>query len=143
MIIEKKGISLELAERMIDAAEKKAKDMGVPVVIAVVDEGGSLKALRRMDGAPLLSVDIAINKAWTAVAFGIPTHEWYEMIKNDPPLLHGIVHTPRLIIFGGGYPIHYNGQLIGGIGVSGGTSQQDMECAKAGLEVVKKLEGSN
>ncbi len=133
-VIEKLGISSELAEKMITAAVKKAEEIQVPMVIAVVDESGVLKAFRRMDGAHLLSVDIAQNKAYTAVAFGMPTDKWYEFIKNDPPLLTGIVHTPRLTVFGGGYPIQVNGQVVGGIGVSGGHYSQDMECAKAGLD---------
>ena len=86
-----------------------------------------------MDGAPKLSIEIAENKAYTSAGYGIPTHAWHDFIKDDPPLLHGIVHTPRLIVFGGGYPIKENGEVIGAIGVSGGHYQQDMECAKAGL----------
>jgi uncharacterized protein GlcG (DUF336 family) len=103
------------------------------MVIAVVDEGGVLKAFSRMDGAPLLSVEIAKDKAYTAVAFGIPTHEWFNFIKDDPPLLHGITKTPRLIVFGGGYPIQSEGSVIGAVGVSGGHYSQDMQVAEAGL----------
>jgi uncharacterized protein GlcG (DUF336 family) len=99
----------------------------------VVDESGVQKASRRMDGAPLLSVDIAGDKAYTAVAFGIPTHGWFDFIKNDPPLLHGIVKTPRLVVFGGGYPLSVDGQVIGGVGVSGGHYEQDMKVAEAGV----------
>lgn len=138
--IERRSISAELAEKMINAAEKKAKELGVPMSIAIVDDSGILKAFKRMDGAPLLTVDIAINKAWTASAFGVPTDQWYERIKNDPPLLAGFVHTPRLIIFGGGFPIMLDGHLIGGIGCSGGHYTQDMEVAKAALEIVKEIE---
>ncbi len=81
----------------------------------------------------LLSVDLAIDKAYTAAAFGMPTHAWFEFIKDDPPLLHGIVKTPRLIVFGGGYPIEIDGAVVGAIGVSGGHYSQDMEVAQAGL----------
>lgn len=115
-----------------------ATEIGVPMVIAVVDESGVLKAFRRMDGAPLLSVEIAKDKAYTAVAFGIPTHGWFDFIKNDPPLLHGIVHTPRLVVFGGGYPVSVDGQVIGGIGVSGGHYEQDMKVAEAALAAFAK-----
>ena len=131
--ITKRSISLEAAQKAIEGASAKAREMGAPMVIAVVDESGVLKAFTRMDGAPLLSVDIAKDKAYTAVAFGIPTHEWFNFIKDDPPLLHGITQTPRLIVFGGGYPIAADGTVIGGIGVSGGHYSQDMQVAEAGL----------
>jgi len=64
------------------------------------------------------------------------THAWFEFIKDDPPLLHGIVHTPRLTVFGGGYPIREDGVLIGSIGLSGGHYTQDMECAKKALAAI-------
>ncbi len=131
---DKPSITAELAEKIIQAAAAKAKEIGVPMVIAVVDESGVLKSFLRMDGAKLLSVDIAQNKAYTAVSFGISTDAWYDFIKDDPPLYTGIVHTPRLVVFGGGYPIVLNGDLVGGIGVSGGHYSQDMECALAGVE---------
>jgi uncharacterized protein GlcG (DUF336 family) len=89
-----------------------------------------------MDGAALLTVQIAQDKAWTAASYGIATHVWHEFIKNDPPLLHGITHTPRLVIFGGGYPIKEEGQMIGAIGISGGHYSQDMECCKAALAAI-------
>ena len=127
------SITQEAADRLIEAASAKAKEIGVPEAIAIVDESGTLKAFRRMDGAPLLAVDIATNKAFTAISFGMPTHEWFEFIKNDPPLLHGITHTPRLVVFGGGYPIKEGDQVIGGIGISGGHYTHDMEVAEAAL----------
>ena len=133
---EKPSITVELASEIIQAAAKKSTEIGVPMVIAVVDESGILKAFQRMDGAALLSVDIAQNKAYTAVSFGMSTDAWYDFIKNDPPLNTGIVHTPRLVVFGGGYPIIVDGKVIGGVGCSGGHYTQDMECAQAGLAVV-------
>jgi uncharacterized protein GlcG (DUF336 family) len=134
---QKSSITIEAAERIIDAAEKKAQEMGKLMVIAVCDEDGTLKAFRRMDGAPLLSVQIAQDKAYTAISFGgMATHEWFEFVKNDPPLMHGIIKTDRLIVFGGGYAIKANGAIIGGIGVSGGHYSDDMKVAEAGLEAV-------
>jgi uncharacterized protein GlcG (DUF336 family) len=127
------SITQVACDRLIEAATAKAKEIGVPMAISIVDESGVLKAFRRMDSAPLLSVDIATNKAYTSVSFGIPTHGWFDFIKNDPPLLHGIVHTPRLVVFGGGFPIRENEQVIGGIGVSGGHYDQDMVVAEAAL----------
>lgn len=131
---EKPSITAELADRVIKAAATKALEINVPMVIAVVDESGVLKSFLRMDGAKLLSVDIAQNKAYTAVSFGMSTDAWYDFIKDDPPLNTGIVHTPRLVVFGGGYPITIDGEVIGGIGVSGGHYSQDMECAQAGVD---------
>ena len=129
----KASISLEAAQRAIAAAEAKAREMGRPMCIAVCDGDGSLKAFSRMDGAPLLAVQIAQDKAYTAISFSMSTSDWYEFVKNDPPLLHGIIKTDRLIVFGGGYPIMMDGQLVGGIGVSGGHYTHDMEVAQAGL----------
>lgn len=131
--VTKLSITQAACDRLIEAATAKAAEINVPAVIAVVDESGALKAFRRMDNAPLLSVDIATNKAYTAVSFGIATHEWFDFIKGDPPLLHGIVHTPRLVVFGGGYPVKVDGQIVGGIGISGGHYSQDMVVAEAAL----------
>ena len=129
-------ITEEAAQKLIAAAAKKAAEIKKAMVIAVCDESGNLKAFTRMDGAPLLSVQIAQDKAYTAISFGVATHQWFDFIKNDPPLLHGIVHTARLIVFGGGYPIKIDGQLVGGIGVSGGHWKEDMECAEAALKAL-------
>ena len=131
---QKSSITAEAAERIIKAAEAKAQAMGKAMSIAVCDEEGTLKAFRRMDGAALLSVQIAQDKAYTAISFGgLATHEWWDFIKNDEPLLHGIVKTDRLIVFGGGYAINADGEIIGGIGVSGGHYSEDMEVAQAGV----------
>jgi uncharacterized protein GlcG (DUF336 family) len=137
----KASITQKAAEILLEAGAKHALEIKVPMVIAVVDESGVLKAFRRMDGAALLSVDIAINKAYTAVSFGIPTHGWHDFIKDDAPLLHGIVHTPRLVVFGGGYPVNIGGQIAGAIGVSGGHYEQDMKVAEAALAALAKAAG--
>lgn len=131
---QKASITAEAAERILKAAEAKSREMGKAMCIAICDEDGTLKAFHRMDGAALLSVQIAQDKAYTAISFGgLASHEWYDFIKNDPPLLHGIVKTDRLIVFGGGYAIKTEAGIIGGIGVSGGHYTEDMEVAKAGL----------
>lgn len=130
---QKSTITLTAAARVIAAAEAKARELKIPMCTAVTDSDGTLKAFSRMDGAALLSVQIAQDKAYTAISFGLATHEWFEFVKTDPPLLHGIIKTDRLIVFGGGYPIKLDGAVIGGIGVSGGHYTQDMEVAQAGL----------
>src|SRR5438270_135442 len=115
---QKSSITIEAAQRIIAAAEAKAAEMGKAMSIAICDEDGTLKAFRRMDGAPLLSVQIAQDKAYTAISFGgMASHEWFDFVKNDPPLLHGIIKTDRLIVFGGGYALKSGGEIIGGIGV--------------------------
>jgi uncharacterized protein GlcG (DUF336 family) len=134
---QKSSITAESARKVIAAAEAKAAEISTPMCIAVVDEGGSLKGFSRMDGAALLAVQIAQDKAYTAVAFGIPTDQWYDFIKDDPPLVAGLPGAvDRLIIFGGGYPINVDGQVVGGLGVSGGHYTQDMEVAQAGLKAL-------
>lgn len=133
--IQKQSITTEAAMMVVRAAEARATEIGVPMVIAVVDESGVLKAFSRMDGAPLLSVGLAQDKAYTAIAYGMPSHAWFEFIKDEPSLLHGITKTPRLIVFGGGYPIEIDG-IVGGVGVSGGHYEQDMDVARAGLAAV-------
>jgi len=134
----KPSITAEAAATVIAAARDKAKEMGKPMVIAICDESGILKYFERMDGAPLLSVQIAQDKAYTAVSFGIPTHKWHDVIKNDPPLADGIVKTERLIVFGGGYPLTVDGVIVGGIGVSGGHYTDDMEVAQAGMTSLER-----
>jgi uncharacterized protein GlcG (DUF336 family) len=134
---QKQSVSTDLARRMITAAEEKARSLGVPMNIAVVDESGVLKAFSRMDGAALLSVQIAQDKAYTAAGFGMPTHGWHDFIKDDPPLAAGApAGIDRLVIFGGGYPITIDGAVVGAIGVSGGHYTQDQEVAEAGLGVI-------
>ena len=136
-VFEKASVSTESAHGMIAAAEAKASEIGVPMVIAVCDESGVLKAFSRMDGAALLSVQVAQDKAYTAVGFGLPTEGWHDFIRDDPPLAAGAVGgIDRLVIFGGGYPIKADDRVVGAIGVSGGHYTQDMEVAKAGLAVV-------
>lgn len=123
-------ITIERALEIVTAGQARATELEKPSVIAVVDPGGTLKALARMDGAPLLAVQIAQDKAYTSVAYGLPTHQWFEFIQGDEPLRVGIVHTPRLIVFGGGYPITSNGDVIGAVGVSGGHYSDDMDIAQ-------------
>jgi uncharacterized protein GlcG (DUF336 family) len=133
---QKSSITIQAAQRLIAAAEAKASELAKPMCIAVVDGDGTLKAFSRMDGAPLLSVQIAQDKAYTAISFGLATHEWFEFVKNDEPLLHGIIKTDRLIVFGGGFPIKTEEGIIGGIGVSGGHYTDDMEVARAALDAL-------
>lgn len=130
-------LTLGGARRVLDAALAHAQDLGVPVCIAVTDAGGDVLAFVRMDGAPLLSSSLAQDKAYTVCAFGgLPTHKWFSLIKDDPSLLHGIVKTHRLIVFGGGVAVRSGGDLVGAVGVSGGSAEADRHIAEAGAMVV-------
>jgi uncharacterized protein GlcG (DUF336 family) len=134
---ERASVTAQMARAMIEAAEQKATEMGQPFVIAIVDDSGVLKAFSRMDGAPLLSVQVAQDKAYTAVGFGMGTDTWHEFVKDDPPLAMGAATgIDRLIVFGGGYPIKVAEAVVGAIGVSGGHYNQDMEVARAGLSAL-------
>ena len=103
-----------LTMKLLEAVHKKANELKINVSVAISDDGGNLKAFSRMDGATLLSVEISQNKSYTATASGRSTENWYPAIKDNPALLHGIVHTNRLTIFGGGLPIFIDGKLAGG-----------------------------
>lgn len=137
---ERASVTTELARTMIAAAEQKAAEMGHSFAIAIVDDSGVLKAFSRMDGAPLVSVQLAQDKAYTAVGFGLATDAWHEFVKDDPPLAMGAAPgIDRLIVFGGGYPIKVGEAVVGGIGVSGGHYSQDMEIAQAGLSALASI----
>jgi uncharacterized protein GlcG (DUF336 family) len=138
-IYQKSMLPQTLTLKMIQAVCEKANELKINVTVAISDDGGNLKSFSRMDGATLLSVEISQNKAYTAAASGRSTEKWYPAIKDNPALLHGIVHTNRLTIFGGGLPIFINGKLVGGIGVSGGTAEQDILCAEVAISELKKI----
>ncbi len=124
---------------LLRAAEQAASALGAAVAIAVVDESGVLKGFSRMDGAPLLSSDIARDKAVTAASFGVSTHLWYERIKAEPALVHGLSKAAGFTLLGGGVPIVAESAVIGGIGVSGGSAEEDLAIAGAAL---KALDGA-
>lgn len=126
-------ITLEDAKRVIEAAERKAGEIGCPMDIAVVDAGGNLKAHVRMDGAFVGSITIAINKAYTAIAFQQPTAGLQEPTRPDGPI-YGLsdAHGGRLVVFPGGIPLVRDDVIVGAIGVSTGTVEQDQEVAEAG-----------
>ena len=126
-------VTLEAARRVIAAAEKKAQEIGQPMNIAVVDGGGNLVAHVRMDGAWIGSVDISINKAWTARAFDLPTADLGMNSQSGDQFfgIHASNHG-RVMIFAGGIPLKQDGRVVGAVGVSGGMGKQDQEVAEAG-----------
>jgi uncharacterized protein GlcG (DUF336 family) len=129
------SIQLETATELIEAAESKAEDIDNAMVITVANSEGNLVAQHRMDGAWLASVSISRNKAYTAAALEMPTHELAEPSKPGNSL-YGLQTTDegRIVIFGGGYPLEQDGEIVGTIGVSGGAVEQDREVAEAGVE---------
>jgi uncharacterized protein GlcG (DUF336 family) len=126
------SLSLDDARRIIAAGERKADEMRTPCSIAVADAGGGLIAHIRMDGAWLGSVDIAINKAWTARAFDVSTDD---LARLTQPGQQGFglntTNDSRVVIFGGGVPIKLDGAVIGAVGASGGSVEQDVAVAGA------------
>jgi uncharacterized protein GlcG (DUF336 family) len=135
-VIKKHSISSELAQKMVDAALAKARALGVSENVAILDDGGNLKAFSRMDGAPILSIEMAQNKAYTAL-FGVSTQDFFNFIQGDPSLLAGVPTLARVAAWGGGFPIKVNGEVVGAIGLSGApTVQNDVDCARAALALV-------
>lgn len=126
-------MTLAEARRIIAAAEKKADAIGQPMNIAVADEGGNLVAHVRMDGAWIGSIDISINKAFTARAFDIATKDLAQHSQSGGQFfgIHVSNHG-RVMIFAGGIPLKQGGKVVGAIGVSGGTGEQDQTVAEAG-----------
>ena len=125
-------INREAAVALIKAALTAARQIGFEAAVAVTDATGNLRAFERTDGAPFLTAEVAIDKAWTASSFGFATHVWNDYVTSDPKVAP-LAHRPRMVAVGGGYPIVENGKLIGGIGISGGNYQQDQEAAAAAL----------
>ena len=131
------GLTLEGAKLMIEAAEKKAREIGVDMDIAIVDAGTNLLCFHRMDGAKITSIDIALNKAFTAAGTRLPTAQYAEIGKPGGKAfgIH-VSNRGRFMIFGGGLPIGVDGQTIGAIGCSSGSVEQDTEVAQASIDAL-------
>ena len=131
-------INLETARRVIAAAEQKAEEIKQPMNIAVVDAGGNLVAHVRMDGAWIGSIDISINKAFTSRAFDIATKDLAHHSQSGDQFfgIHASNHG-RIMIFAGGIPLKEDGKVVGAIGVSGGSGEQDHAVAEAGASVIR------
>jgi uncharacterized protein GlcG (DUF336 family) len=135
-VVKKQSISSELAQKMVNAAVAKARELGVTENVAILDDGGNLKAFSRMDGTPIPTIEMAQNKAYTAL-LGVSTQDFFNFIQGDPSLLAGIPTLARMAAWGGGFPIEVDGEIVGAVGVSGApTVQNDVDCARAALAVV-------
>jgi uncharacterized protein GlcG (DUF336 family) len=131
------SLTLHEAETIIDAGLAKAREMSlVPMCIAVVDAGGHVIALKREDNCTIIRPDLAIAKAWGAVAFGISTTDLEERAKSRPYFMGAVsdLTNGKVVPVGGGLPIRKNGVLVGAVGVTGAISSDDEICAQAGLE---------
>jgi uncharacterized protein GlcG (DUF336 family) len=126
-------ITRRAAQQAAMAAIEEAESLGVSVNVAVVDRSGVLMAFLRMPDASLHSIDVAMDKAYTAASFRFPTSQWGEVLTGfSEPVQRGLLLRPRLVVFGGGVPIETDGQVIGAIGVSGASEEEDERCAQAG-----------
>jgi uncharacterized protein GlcG (DUF336 family) len=140
MPLSQESLSLDEARLMIAAGEKKAADLGIAYNLAVVDAGGNLISHIRMDGAWLGSIDISIQKAWTARAFDMPTEDLAKMAQSGKPLF-GINSTnhDRVVIFAGGLPVKRGEVVIGAVGASGGTVEQDEKVVEAAVGAFRQV----
>lgn len=131
-------VNLEVAKELIEAGEKKAEELDIKMVITVVDEGGNLVATHRMDDAWLASVDIAYGKAWTSVALKMPTVDLEEATAPNAEL-YGLNTTNdgRIVVFGGGIPLEKDGKVVGAVGASGSSVENDMKVAQAAVDAFK------
>jgi uncharacterized protein GlcG (DUF336 family) len=135
--VSNKTISLDAANALLAEARRACSARGFAATIAITDTGGHLRAFERADAAPFLTAEVAIDKAWTAASFGMATSEWnaYMAEATVAPL----AKHPRLMPVGGGVPLFFDGQLIGGLGISGGSSVQDHDAAEEALRAMALL----
>ncbi|TVT48161.1 MAG: heme-binding protein [Denitromonas halophila] len=136
VVVTQAVIGCDAAAQAASAAVAHARQLGLRINVAVADSGGNLAAFLRMPGAFVQSIDIAIDKAYTAAGFGFPTGDWMKAVGHDEGMKLGFSARPRLVVFGGGLPIRIDGALIGGVGVSGASEAQDEACARAALAVI-------
>ena len=130
-------LTLAAAKLMLEGAARKAQEMSLAMDVAICDEGGNLLAFHRMLGAKITSIEVAIGKAFTAAATGLPTAKYAEMAGAGKPAFGiNVSNSGRFMIVGGGLPIHINNELLGGIGTSSGTSEQDTVVSQAGIDAL-------
>ena len=132
------NLSLEKARKIIRAGEKKAKEMNIAAVFAVVNPEGNLIIEERMDNAILVSVEVAYKKAYTAAALKLNTQDLTALVQPGA-MFYGLQSDPKYIVFGGGMLLKVNGKIVGAVGVSGGSAQEDMEIAKACVKAFETI----
>jgi uncharacterized protein GlcG (DUF336 family) len=132
-------VTYETARRLLEVAVGTAREAGMPATIVVSDVAGEPIAVARTDGAGLLTMKVAADKAWTAANAGAPTEQLHTFVASDPAALASMPAVPRFSLVGGGLPLTAGGRVIGAIGVSGGTSAQDVAVARAALDALGEL----
>ncbi len=130
------GLSWAAAALAVQKAVSEAEQLGIKVHAAVVDNHGNTLAYLRMPGAFLHSESLAVDKAYTAASFGFPSGDWLTVVGDNERLRAGLITRPRLVVLGGGLPIMHEGACLGGIGVSGGSEEQDDICARAAIDAL-------
>ncbi|MBI4456062.1 MAG: heme-binding protein [Acidobacteria bacterium] len=138
-----KRLSLEDAKTLLEGAEKKSREIRVPMCIAVTDESGHLIAFSRMDGGKITSIDIAINKAFTGACARRGTHEYNQLaVPGKPTFGINTTNQGRFTIIGGGLPVVVDGEIVGGVGCSTGTAEEDQIVAQGAIDYfLSKLAG--
>jgi len=131
-----KNITCKTSMDICQYAVLKAEKLGIKINVSVADKSGLEMAFLRMENSFIHSIEIAKNKAYTSASFGFASGTWTDIFKNAPHLEQGFSNRDRLIPFGGGLPITKDGEVIGAIGVSGGTEEEDIICAKYALEKI-------
>jgi uncharacterized protein GlcG (DUF336 family) len=135
-VVKKHSISSKPAQKMVAKAVAKARERGDAENGAILDDWGNFKAFGRMDGAPILSFEMAQNKAYTAL-FGVSTQDFFDFIQRDPSLVAGVPTLARVAARGGGSLLKVDGEIVGAIGVSGAPAvQNEVDCASAALALV-------
>ena len=125
------SVSRDAAAALVEAALAAARELGFEAAVAVTDATGVLRAFERHDGAPFLTAEVAIDKAWTAASYGYPTHVWNAYVAD--PKVAPLANLPRMMPVGGGHPLLDGGKLVGGVGVSGGNADQDRQAAELAM----------
>ena len=128
------SITRDAAQALLVAVREAAAGLGIEVATAITDAGGHLVAFERSDKTPFLAGDVAIDKAWTATSFGLDTHVWNAIVQD--PKVTALAYRPRMTPVGGGLAIRLDGRVIGGVGVSGATADQDQQAAEAALRAL-------
>ena len=143
-VITVRRLSIDDARVLIEGAEEKSREIGIPMCSAVTDEAGNLLAFTRMDGAKISSIDIAISKAFTGAAAKKGTHEYNQLaVPGKPTFGIHVTNRGRFSIIGGGLPIIINDEVVGGIGISGGTAEDDLVVAQGAVDYsLSKIEAT-
>jgi len=136
IVINSNSITYQAALAACQGAVRKAETLKINICVSVCDSSGLELAFLRMNDSYIHSIDIAKNKAYTSASFKFPSGAWTDIFKEVPHLEQGFSNRDKLIPFGGGLPLIVNNEVIGAIGVSGGTEEEDIVCAEVGIEAI-------